>query len=127
MGSLIWDLENVKYGILFLQTKRILYFREDTEVDFKKFIRILKEFYQFPLVLDNFATDDLKSQKAFLYGVAAYYFNEKKYSIAKDVLEVVVLLMEISITKDTIAADIQFVEEVMVHLFRYLWVSASRI
>ena len=112
---------------MFLQTKIILYFREDSEVDFKKFIGMLREFCQLPLVQNSLTTDDLKCQKAFLYGVAAYYFNEKKYSIAKDVLEVVVLLMEISITKDTIAVDIHFVEEVMVHLVRYLSVSGSRI
>lgn len=111
---------------MFLQTKIILYFREDREVDFKKFIGMLREFCQLPLVQNSLTTDDLKCQKAFLYGVAAYYFNEKKYSIAKDVLEVVVLLMEISI-KDAIAVDIHFVEEVMVHLVRYLSVSGSRI
>ena len=111
---------------MFLQTKIILYFREDSEVDFKKFIGMLREFCQLPLVQNSLTTDDLKCQKAFLYGVAAYYFNEKKYSIAKDVLEVVVLLMEISI-KDAIAVDIHFVEEVMVHLVRYLSVSGSRI
>lgn len=87
---------------------------------------MLREFCQLPLVQNSLTTDDLKCQKAFLYGVAAYYFNEKKYSIAKDVLEVVVLLMEISI-KDAIAVDIHFVEEVMVHLVRYLSVSGSRI
>ena len=87
---------------------------------------MLRAFCQLPLVQNSLTTDDLKCQKAFLYGVAAYYFNEKKYSIAKDVLEVVVLLMEISI-KDAIAVDIHFVEEVMVHLVRYLSVSGSRI
>ena len=87
---------------------------------------MLRAFCQLPLVQNSLTTDDLKCQKAFLYGVAAYYFNEKKYSIAKDVLEVVVLLMEISI-KDAIAVDIHFVEEVMVHLVRYLLVSGSRI